>query len=254
MENVEILGNKVTLIEPLELNNEIKRIVSHKQKQLILNTNIYGINLANQQEWLREFRNSSHIVFCDGEGVIMGAKILGIKIPQRIPLTEWLWDLCSFCEKNKLSIFFLGTTQEILNRAKTNILRVYPNLLIKGIHHGFFNKEGKENDEVVELINKNKPDILVVSFGMPLQEKWLNENWKKLDARVFLVGGACFDYASGCLKRGPKILTDNGFEWFCRLIIEPKRLWRRYLIGNLIFFYNILKTFVRARFISFLNI
>lgn len=82
--------------------------------------------------------------------------------------------------------------------------------------------------------------MLIVEFGMPLQDKWLMENYKKINANVFLTGGACFDYASGALRRGPKWMTDYGLEWLTRLIIEPKRLWKRYLIGNAEFFIRIL--------------
>ncbi|MBK7215491.1 MAG: WecB/TagA/CpsF family glycosyltransferase [Candidatus Promineofilum sp.] len=70
---------------------------------------------------------------------------------------------------------------------------------------------------------------------MPRQEAWLRDNWHRLDARVALTGGAVFDYISGDLARAPRWMTDNGLEWLGRLLIEPKRLWRRYLLGNLRF-------------------
>lgn len=142
----------------------------------------------------------------------------------------------------------MGTTQQIIEKARDIFLEKYPGLIIKGVHHGFFDKGGQENDAVIEQINQVSPDILIVAFGMPLQEKWLMENWDKLNAKVFLVGGACFDYASGCLRRGPKVLRRFGLEWLGRLIIEPKRLWRRYLIGNTIFFAQVIKEAILKRF------
>jgi N-acetylglucosaminyldiphosphoundecaprenol N-acetyl-beta-D-mannosaminyltransferase len=83
--------------------------------------------------------------------------------------------------------------------------------------------------------------MLLLGFGMPLQERWLMQNWDCLDVRVALTGGAAFDYISGDLRRGPRFLTDNGFEWLARLFIEPKRLWRRYVIGNPLFLLRVLK-------------
>jgi N-acetylglucosaminyldiphosphoundecaprenol N-acetyl-beta-D-mannosaminyltransferase len=177
---------------------------------------------------------------------------MGRNIPERIAVTDWLWNLCSYCAKKEFSLFFLGTTQKVIEKAAKKLIMKLPNLIIKGTHHGFFNKDGYENNGVIDLINKAKPDILIVSFGMPLQEKWLKDNWEKLDAKVFLVGGACFDYASGYLRRGPKLLANNGLEWFCRLLIEPRRLWQRYLIGNAVFFIQIVKEAVLKK--SFYNL
>jgi len=94
---------------------------------------------------------------------------------------------------------------------------------------------------VLKEINASRPDMLLVGFGMPLQERWLMQNWNRINARVALTGGAVFDYVSGELRRGPRILTDNSFEWLARLLIEPKRLWRRYVIGNPLFLLRVLK-------------
>jgi N-acetylglucosaminyldiphosphoundecaprenol N-acetyl-beta-D-mannosaminyltransferase len=94
---------------------------------------------------------------------------------------------------------------------------------------------------VVEEINTAAPDILLVGLGMPLQERWLMENAHKLDAGATLTGGAVFDYVSGRLSRGPRLLTSHGFEWLARLLVEPRRLWRRYLLGNPLFILRVLK-------------
>ena len=122
-------------------------------------------------------------------------------------------------------------------------LAAYPDLEIVGFRHGYFDHSAgsPENEAVVEEINAAAPDILLVGLGMPLQERWLMENWQRLDVRVALTGGAVFDYVSGRLRRGPRLLTDNGFEWLARLLVEPRRLWRRYLIGNPLFLLRVLK-------------
>lgn len=108
-------------------------------------------------------------------------------------------------------------------------------------HHGYFEKTGVENEQVVRRINHFAPDILFVGFGMPLQERWILANRERLNTRVFLPLGACLDFYVGDVWRGPKWLTNHGLEWLTRLLTEPRRLWPRYLIGNAQFLGRCLK-------------
>jgi N-acetylglucosaminyldiphosphoundecaprenol N-acetyl-beta-D-mannosaminyltransferase len=101
--------------------------------------------------------------------------------------------------------------------------------------------EHPENESVIAIINRLRPNILIVGFGMPLQERWLMENWDRIHANIGLTGGAVFDYISGNVPRAPRWMTDHGFEWLGRLLVEPSRLWRRYLIGNPLFIWRIMK-------------
>ena len=111
-----------------------------------------------------------------------------------------------------------------------------------GTHHGYFNKTPghPQNEAVIKSINAAKPDILLIGFGMPIQEKWIMENYDRLDVKVFMPVGAAFDYVSGNVRRAPRWMTDHGLEWLGRLIIEPRRLWKRYIIGIPLFFYRVL--------------
>ena len=94
---------------------------------------------------------------------------------------------------------------------------------------------------MVEYINRIQPDILLVGFGMPLQEKWLSKNWDSLDVKIAITCGALFEYLSGDLKRGPRWMTDHYLEWLARMIISPRRYYKRYLRDNPLFLYRILK-------------
>ena len=98
-----------------------------------------------------------------------------------------------------------------------------------------------ENVALVEDINRVKPNLLFVGFGMPLQEFWLMDNWSQIQANVALPVGALFDYVAETIPRAPRWMTDNGLEWLGRLMVEPQRLWRRYIIGNPLFLLRILK-------------
>lgn len=225
-----------------ELHARILGIVREGGHALVLHVNVHGLNLCYRDPGLRSFFGTAPVVFCDGAGVVLAARILGRCLPERITYADWAWQLAGFAERENLSLFFLGAQPGVAGKAAARLLTRYPNLKIAGIHHGYFDRAvgAPENEAMLAEINASRPDVLLVGFGMPLQERWLMQNWDRIDARVALTGGAVFDYVSGELKRGPRILTDNGFEWLARLLIEPGRLWRRYLIGNPIFLARVL--------------
>ncbi len=232
---IDILGVYVSVISQDGLNDAIVESVKCCEKKVIAYINLNAINIARGNEQFREFLNCAAIAYCDGEGVRLGAKILGRELPPRIVLTYWIWQLCALCEQNGLRVFFLGGSHEAVTRAVRNVKERFPRLTVAGSYHGFFQKSGPESDIVVEMINEVKPNILFVCFGMPMQEFWIKENFSRLTANVILPAGAMIDYAAGLKGIAPKWMANNGMEWLYRLIREPKRLWKRYLIGNPMF-------------------
>ena len=225
-----------------ELHARILGFVREGGHALVLHANVHGLNLCYRDPGLRSFFNVASLVFCDGSGVMLAARILGERIPERITYADWTWQLAAFAEREGLSLFFLGARPGVAEKAAGRLLVKHPGLKVAGVHHGYFDQASgsSDNEAVLREINAARPDLLLVGLGMPLQERWLMQNWDRLDARVALTGGAVFDYVSGELKRGPRILTDNGFEWLARLLIEPSRLWRRYVVGNPIFLARVL--------------
>jgi N-acetylglucosaminyldiphosphoundecaprenol N-acetyl-beta-D-mannosaminyltransferase len=226
-----------------QLNQQVTALIAQRAKALVLNVNVHCMNLAYENRWLKDFLNQAEINFCDGAGVKLGAKLLGYHIPERITYADWMWQLAPVVEREGFTMYFIGAKPGIAEKAAIKLKERYPNLQIVGTQHGYFDKTpgSAENEAVLADINALKPNILILGFGMPLQEKWLSENWGRIEANIALTGGAVFDYLSGELQRGPKWMTDNGFEWLARLLIEPKRLWQRYLVGNPKFIYRVLK-------------
>jgi N-acetylglucosaminyldiphosphoundecaprenol N-acetyl-beta-D-mannosaminyltransferase len=240
---VNILGVGVNPVSVAQLHAKILNVVREGGHALVLHVNVHGLNLCYRDPALRSFFNAAPVVFPDGAGVVLAAHILGERLPERITYADWAWQLASFAEREDLSLFFLGARPRLAEAAAARLKERHPNLNIAGAHHGYFDHEpgASENEAVLRQINALRPDILLVGFGMPLQERWLMHNWDRVDARVALTGGAVFDYVSGELKRGPRILTDNGFEWLARLLIEPRRLWRRYVVGNPLFLLRVVR-------------
>ncbi len=245
--HITILGQKVALLTIMELHEQIEDHIDQGLRAQVLNVNVHAMNLAWKYPWFRQFLNSAEIVFCDGYGMQLAGRLLGHSIPERITYADWMWQLADYVERRGRSFYFLGGKPGIAEKAAEALKSKHPELNIAGVHHGYFDKTSGsvENFTVVEAINAANPDILLVAFGMPLQERWLLENWDRLNARIALTGGAALDYVSGTIRRGPRWMTDHGLEWLARLIIEPRRLWKRYLFGNPLFLWRVLKNRMR---------
>jgi N-acetylglucosaminyldiphosphoundecaprenol N-acetyl-beta-D-mannosaminyltransferase len=240
---VGIFGVPVAALNVEELHGCLRERIAQGERTLALNVNVHALNLAYEQPWMLQFFHQADLVFCDGTGVILAARMLGSRIPERITYADWAWKLAAFGAAQGYSFFYLGGKPGVAEKAALRLTARFPDLKTAGCHDGYFNKSpgGAENASVIREINATRPDILIVGFGMPIQERWLCDNWERIDAKVLLTGGAVFDYVSGNLRRAPRWMTDHGLEWLGRLIIEPRRLWKRYLIGNPLFFYRMLK-------------
>ncbi|MFO7662007.1 MAG: WecB/TagA/CpsF family glycosyltransferase [Chloroflexota bacterium] len=241
--SVDIMGVKVNPLTVPQLHEHLAQAIDDNRHELVLHVNVHGLNLAGELPWLHDFLNQAEIVFCDGAGVMLGARILGYHIPERITYADWIWQLAQFAGLHEYSLYLLGAQPGIALKAAEQLVAKVPNLQIAGSHHGYFNKstDHPENEAVLADINQAQPNILLVGMGMPLQEMWLRDNWDRINTNVALTGGAVFDYVSGELRRAPRWMTDNGLEWLGRLVIEPDRLWKRYVLGNPRFLWEILR-------------
>lgn len=246
MDKIRVANIPVTLFTVDTLNNAIKSAVINCDQKIFLHANAYLVELANTKEdWLIDFFNESDYTICDGAGIQLAARLTNQSIPEKIPYNTWIWELIRFLSANELSIFLLGSDSSTIVKAKNKLLDAEPNLNIKGYHHGYFNKERdhSENLAIINTINKLKPDLLLVGFGMPIQEKWVKENKDNLDAKVILTCGGAFDFISGNKPVAPKAFRKLYLEWLYRFLLEPKRLFRRATVSN----WNFIKLLFRNK-------
>jgi N-acetylglucosaminyldiphosphoundecaprenol N-acetyl-beta-D-mannosaminyltransferase len=245
----QVLGVKVSSIPIDDLETYILWLAKVRSGQLFPYINVHGLNLAQRDERFRSIINSSSAVLCDGYGAGLAAQLNGLQPAHRLTYPDWSTELAQLSARHRLSIYFLGGRRNVAARALARMKVETPEMIAAGSHHGYFdlNAGSDENEAVIREINAARPDILMVGFGMPLQEYWLDDNAARLDAGALMTGGAVFDYIAGTARRGPSWMTDHGFEWLARLIIEPRRLWRRYLLGLPLFGLRFLIDKLRAK-------
>ncbi len=240
-EEIFLLNTRFHKLTVDDLIESIVQSAQQSDKTVIANVNVRGMNFACSMPWYRRFINHADLVFCDGFGVLIGAKLNGYDVCSchRMTCPDYIESLAKACEQQGVSLFLLAGKPGVTDQAIAKLSAIAPNLKIQG-HHGYFAKTGAENDAVIEQINRFKPDVLYVGFGMPLQERWIVDYYDRIDTRVFLPLGACLDFYTGAVYRGPRWLTDLGFEWLTRLITKPSQLWQRYILGNPLFLSRIL--------------
>jgi N-acetylglucosaminyldiphosphoundecaprenol N-acetyl-beta-D-mannosaminyltransferase len=243
--SINVLGVNFHKLDVKDLLHYVIVQANLPKKTVIGNVNVRAMNFAYELSWYQNFLNKSDLVFCDGFGVLLGANCCGhaLNSTHRMTCPDFIEDLAQSCADSQTSIYLLAGKPGVVDQAIQKLTQITPGLRIRG-HHGYFDKQGLENDWVIDEINQFKPDILYIGFGMPLQEKWIIDNMDRIDAKVFFPLGACLDFYTGSIYRGPKVMTDMGLEWLTRLVTEPHRLWSRYIIGNPLFFYRIFKNIV----------
>ena len=202
--------------------------------------NAHVLNQSRSDPELRDALQASDLVYCDGYGVRLAARLIGLRVPHRMTGADWIWGVAALCQESGRSLYLLGSDPGSSTEAAATLKRWYPRLDVRGTHHGYFGLDTPHSERVLEHLAEHKPDILLVGMGTPQQELWVERNHERIDASVVWTVGALFDYVSGRVPRAPHWIADNGFEWIFRLAVEPRRMWRRYLLGNPAFLYRVM--------------
>jgi N-acetylglucosaminyldiphosphoundecaprenol N-acetyl-beta-D-mannosaminyltransferase len=237
---INIFGLEFLNIRMLEAVKLLEDSIMKNEKRKVFFVNPDCLNkIFSDREYYR-ILNGADYVFPDGIGIRIAGKILRNPLIENVNGTDMLPFICRMAVKNNNSIFLLGGKPGITAQMKENLEKLFPGISIVGEHHGYFNRE-TENSAVVNKINKSTPDILLVAFGAPMQEKWISGNFDFLQCKVAMGVGGLFDFYSGNISRAPGWMREAGLEWIYRFIREPGRMWKRYLLGNPLFIYRVLK-------------
>lgn len=211
--------------------------VREKSPSLVAFVNPDCLNIAYRHAEYHKILTNAARVLPDGIGVKLGCRILGVELRENVNGTDMFPRLCERAAREGLSLFLLGAQPGVAEAAADEMRRRSPGLRIAGVRDGYFAPE--ELPAVLDQINQSGAGILLVAFGAPRQELWLAEQADRLAPPVRLGVGGLFDFYSGRIPRAPQWMREIGMEWLFRLMQEPGRLWRRYVIGNPLFLYRV---------------
>lgn len=187
----------------------------------------------------------SDLVGVDGMGVVFAARLLGIKVPERVAGVDLMQEVIGLCAREGYRPYFLGATAEVLGRALDNIRRRHPSIVVAGAQHGYFSAQ--DEGKVVEKIRELGADCLFIALPTPRKERFLAAHRDALGVPFIMGVGGSLDVVADYVKRAPVWMQKAGFEWLFRVIQEPGRMWRRYLTTNAAFLFIVASALVRHR-------
>lgn len=233
LKSLDILGSKAEL-------------ASLPEGKLLINTvNAHSYNTARKDLLFAEALMNGDVLIPDGVSIVKACKWIKAKSQPKERIAGW--DLFSFemekLEKKGGTVMFMGSSQKVLDLIVKRAAEVYPHLKVVTYSPPYKSEfSDEDNKAIIDAINAANPDLLWIGMTAPKQEKWTYSHWKELDIHCH-VGtiGAVFDFFAGTVERAPMWWQEHGLEWLYRLMKEPKRMWRRYIIGNALFLWNMLK-------------
>lgn len=232
-QRIRLLGEPVDLITPAEVLSFVARKITADQRAIIANHNTHSLYLVARDPEMRDFYGRADLIELDSVPMILWGKLTGKPVSRRHRCTylDWRADFWRLAARHGWRVFYLGGAPGVPELAAERLRERYPGVTISG-RHGYFDAgEGSaDNAAIVDEINAFRPDIVLVGMGMPRQERWIAQNYDRLERGVVFSIGAAFDYEAGVQMAAPRWLSRLGFEWAFRLATSPRRLAHRYLV------------------------
>ena len=209
-----------------------------------------SLNVAKLMSMLKDRRyldvvNSADIVNADGMGIVLGARLLGSFVPERVAGIDLMLNVISLAAEKGYKVYFLGSYQDVLIKVSDIMLKRFPDLVISGFHHGYFSKD--EENTVVEGVKQSGADVLFVGIPSPQKEYFVKRYLEELGVSFAMGVGGSFDVIAGKVKRSPLWAQRYGLEWFFRMAQEPGRMWKRYLFSNFSYLLILLKALCKKK-------
>jgi N-acetylglucosaminyldiphosphoundecaprenol N-acetyl-beta-D-mannosaminyltransferase len=211
----------------------------------VLTANAAILCMKRRDRTLDAACHSADLVVPDGASVVWASRLAGAPLPERIAGVDFMAALLSAAGHHRLRAYFLGARHEVVAQLAERCQRDYPGLVVAGFRDGYFGLA--EHPAIVEEIRKSRADFLFVGMPTPFKETWCERHRRALDVPVIMGVGGSFDVLAGYIRRAPRGLQRLGLEWFWRLCMEPRKLWKRYLLTNTEFLWLTLGLVARRR-------
>jgi len=240
-------------IDPLTRDEAVGRLVAavaERWRLRIVFINVAKIVRYRRDPRLRRIIDEADLRLADGKPLVWFAPLCGGRLPERVNGTDLMERMVAESARRGLRVFFLGARPEVLAQAVRRFCARHPRLVVAGTHHGYFDPDAE--GAVVSRINAARPDILFLAFGTPAKEYWMDRHRDDLAALVQQPVGGSVDVAAGVTRRAPKWMQNAGLEWFWRILQEPRRMWKRYLVTNTAFLAMLAWSLVTSGFRSLL--
>lgn len=242
---ISFFGVNLDILTMSETLKKISEFIESKQITQHVVVNVAKLVYAQKDKELRDIINTCPLINVDGAGVILGAKFLGVDIPERVAGIDLMDKLIEYSAQKGYKPYFFGAQEEIVKKVVDIYQEKYPQLQIAGYRNGYYNEA--EESELVENIKNSKADILFVAMGSPKKELFLSKYSKVMEVPFTMGVGGSFDVVAGKVKRAPLWIQKLHSEWLYRLIQEPRRMWKRYFVTNLIFARMLIKELVKQK-------
>jgi len=238
---IEVLGVPVAKLRPDEALAALARLHDDAGPGLVAYANAHTLNLAASDPSYRELLREAALVLNDGAGIGIAARLNGERFPANLNGSDFNPLILQLAAQRGWPVFLLGARPGVAERAAAGLVARYPALDIAGTRDGYW--PPGDDAEVAAAIRVTGATLVMAALGNPLQERWLAGHLGATGARLGVGVGAFFDFAAKEVPRAPAWMNRFGLEWVFRLLQEPRRLWRRYLVGNPVFVARV----VRAR-------
>lgn len=241
---IVLLNTIIDVLDMAQTVNLVEEYIKSKTPLHLMGVNADKINEVNKNEKMRQIVNSCGVINADGASVVMASKFLKKSLPERVAGIDLMQELVRRSAERKYSIYLLGAKKEIVEKTAEVLRNQYPSINIVGIHDGYFKED--DWDDISQEIKEKNPDIVFVGITSPLKEyliEYLQQNGNNC---VFMGVGGSFDVISGTISRAPMWMQKMNLEWLFRVMKEPRRLFKRYFVGNVTFIKAVIKEKITA--------
>ena len=235
---VKFLNTFVDALTMDETLEQIQKYIENKECVQHVVINAGKVNLMQKDEELTKIINECHLINADGQSIVWASKFLGNTLPERVAGIDIFTELVRISAEKGYKTYFFGAKEEVVTEVIRRFKEQYPNLNIAGYRNGYFKDE--DSKIIAEDIKKSGADILFVAFSSPMKEFWIKEHMDIMQVPFAMGVGGSFDVIAGKTTRAPKWMQKCGLEWFHRFIQEPRRMFKRYIVGNLKFIKSVI--------------